>query len=135
MKRKVPDELGDVNTTPLIDMMFTLIIFLMATTTFQEIERDIKVNLPVESHIEALSSSDKVIVVNVRKSGAYIVQDRQVTPEEMMQMVADAMKNNPDQKVLVRADQEALHGYVARAISACRRAGAKEANIGYQVQE
>lgn len=117
----------------LIDIMFILIIFFLATTTFKEVERDIQVQLPVDSQGETLSSSDKVIVVNVRKNGTYIVQDQQVTVEEMAQLVADSVKENPGQKVLIRADQESLHGYVARAVAVCRHVGVNEANIGYQI--
>jgi biopolymer transport protein ExbD len=117
----------------LLDVMFILIIFFLATTTFKEKERDILVRLPADTKAEALSSSDKVIVINVRKNGAYVLLDKQVTVEEMAKIVANAMETDPDQKLLIRADQEALHGYVARAISTCRHAGAQEANIGYQV--
>ncbi len=125
---------GDViNMTPLIDMMFILIIFFTVSSTFREEERDIQVNLPQESQSQTLSASDRVIVVNVRKNGSYVVLDRQVTVEEMLGIVTESVKANAGQKVLIRADQEALHGYVARAVAACKHAGVNEANIGYQV--
>lgn len=132
-KRSALDAGNLINVTPVVDLMFTLIIFFMTTTVFKEIERDIQVNLPTDSSQETLSSSDKVIVINVRKSGAYIMADKQVNADEMVLLIAEAVKKNPGQKVLVRADQEALHGYVARAVGACRHAGVNQANIGYQV--
>jgi biopolymer transport protein ExbD len=135
MRRGQEPEQEVINMTPLIDMMFILIIFFTVSSTFREEERDIQVNLPRESQSQTLSSSDKALVVNVRKNGAYIVLDRQVTVEELSGMIAAAVQANTGQKVLVRADQEALHGYVARAVSTCKRAGVNEANIGYQVPE
>jgi biopolymer transport protein ExbD len=135
MRRGQEPEQDVINMTPLIDMMFILIIFFTVSSTFREEERDIQVNLPRESQSQTLSSSDKALVVNVRKNGAYIVLDRQVTVEELSGMIAAAVQANTGQKVLVRADQEALHGYVARAVSTCKRAGVNEANIGYQVPE
>lgn len=124
-----------INVSSLLDVMFILIIFFLATTTFKEEERDVQVRLPRDAQGQALSAADKVIVINVRKSGAYVVMNQQVTVEEMTKLVLDAVKEDPTQKVLVRADQEALHGYVARAIATCRHAGVSEANIGYQLPQ
>ena len=122
-----------INMTPLIDMMFILIIFFSVSSTFREEERDIQVNLPRESQSQTLTSAKRVIVVNVRRNGTYVVLDRQVTIEEMLPIIASAVKNDATQKVLIRADEEALHGYVARAVAVCKHAGVNEANIGYQV--
>ncbi|MEM7396528.1 MAG: biopolymer transporter ExbD, partial [Verrucomicrobiota bacterium] len=80
-----------------------------------------------------LSSSAELIVINVRKNNAYVVLNQQVTVEEMTEMIRQSVKESPDIKVLVRADQESLHGYVARAISVCKQAGIPEAHIGYQL--
>jgi biopolymer transport protein ExbD len=133
IRRESNDGSEIINMSSLLDVMFILIIFFLATTTFKEEERDVHVNLPQDSEGTTLSSADRVIVINVRKSGAYVVLDRQMTVEEMKQALIDSIKEDPGQKVLVRADQEALHGYVAKAVSMCRHAGVNEANIGYQV--
>lgn len=122
-----------INVSSLLDVMFILIIFFLATTTFKEEERDIQVALPQDTEGETLSSSDKVIVINIRKSGSYVMLDRQVTVEEMTDLVKESLVENPNQKVLIRADQEALHGYVARAVAICKHAGVGKANIGYQI--
>ena len=122
-----------INMSSLLDVMFILIIFFLATTTFEKEERDTQVSLPEESEGSSLSSSMELIVINVRKNNAYVVLNKQVTVEEMTAMVEQSVKETPDIKVLVRADQEAPHGYVAKAISICKRAGVPEAHIGYQL--
>ena len=122
-----------INVSSLLDVMFILIIFFLATTTFKEEERDIQVSLPQDTQGKTLSSSDKVIVINIRKSGSYVMLDRQVTVEEMADLVKASLLENPNQKILIRADQEALHGYVARAVTVCKHAGVGKANIGYQI--
>ena len=133
MRRRAAPQSEIINMSSLLDVMFILIIFFLATTTFKEEERDIQVSLPQDSQGETLSSSDNVIVINVRKNGAYVMLDKQVTVEEMRQLVIDSVKEEPSQKVLVRADQEAMHGYVCTAISVCSHAGIQKANIGYQI--
>ena len=122
-----------INISSLIDVLFILIIFFLATTTFKEQEVDEAVNLPVQAKGEALSADNQLIVINVRKSGTYVLMDQQVTVEEMDQMIRETLTENPEMKVLVRADQEALHGWVAQAIAICRNAGVLKANIGYKL--
>ena len=135
IRRETEESSEIINMSSLLDVMFILIIFFLATTTFQQEERDIKVALPSDSNAETLSSAERVVVVNVRKSGAYVVLNRQMTVEEMTVAMREEIKMDQDKKVLVRADREALHGYVAKAISVCKHAGVKEANIGYQLEQ
>lgn len=120
-----------INISSLLDVMFILIIFFMATTTFRREERDITINLPETSEGQSLSSAPKVIVINVRKDGSYLVGDQPTTLLEMSDVIATATQSDPGQKVLVRGDELALHGSVASAISACTRVGVREVNIGY----
>ncbi len=135
IRRDTSEPSDIINMSSLLDVMFILIIFFLATTTFKEEERDIKVSLPSDSNNTTLSSAEKVIVVNVRKSGAYVVLNEQMTVEEMTVAMVEEIKKDPDKKVLVRADREALHGYVAKAIAVCKKVGVKSANIGYQLEQ
>jgi len=122
-----------INISSLVDIMFILIIFFLATTTFRQEERDAMVNLPQTAGAETLSSSTDVIVVNVRKSGDYLLGAQQVDLENLARKMQDAVDENANQKVLIRGDRQAMHGNVAAAVLACRRAGVKKANIGYMV--
>lgn len=134
--RETAEPEGDIiNMTPVIDMMFILVIFFALNSVYREEERDIQVNLPANSQSASLSSAPKVIVLNVRKNGAYVIGNQQVTLDEIGEKVRSALKEDADQKVLIRADDQALHGYVAQAVAACRFAGVKEANIGYKLPE
>lgn len=129
------ERLSPIDITPLVDIMFTLIIFFLATTTFEREERDIRVSLPEAPPDQTLSSAPKVLVVNVREDGSCLFGNRVVKPAELQQLISDAVKSNPEQKVLIRGDHRALHGHVAAAVLACKRAGVKEANIGYKLPE
>jgi biopolymer transport protein ExbD len=135
-RKNAEAESGEIiSMTPVIDMMFILVIFFAVSSAFREEERDIQVNLPANAQNATLSSTPKVIVLNVRKSGVYVIGNEQVTLDEIGEKVRLALKEDPEQKVLVRADEQALHGYVAQAVAACRFAGVKEANIGYKLPE
>ena len=134
--RSSPGHAGEIiNMTPVIDMMFILVIFFALNSVYREEERDIQVNLPANAQGASLSSSPKVIVLNVRKNGSYVIGNQQVTLDEVGEKVRDALKEDPEQKVLIRGDDQVLHGYVAQAVAACRFAGVKQANIGYKLPE
>ncbi|MEI6219606.1 MAG: biopolymer transporter ExbD [bacterium] len=129
--------LAEINMVPFIDVVLVLLIIFMVMSPLlvKMQERDIQVNLPVDSLNATLSTIDDLIAVNVRRNGSYVVRGNQVTVEEMTRIVTEGVALNKDKKVLIRGDQEALHGYVARAVAICRAAGIKEANIGYQVPQ
>jgi len=127
-------EKPSINITPLVDLMFNLIIFFLVSSQFHEEERDIQVNLPQTQIVETLSTAARtVLIINVRRDGSYIVGGNTVAPDALRAIVVKMVKANPDQKVLVRADKQALHGYVAAAISVCKEAGIRQANIGYEL--
>jgi biopolymer transport protein ExbD len=135
IRRPSESDASIINVSSLVDVMFILIIFFLATTTFHQEERDIKVNLPESAEGQALSTATKLIVVNVRADGSYVMGGREVAVDALGRTLVDAVKADPAQKVLVRGDQRALHGHVAAAVALCKRAGVHEANIGYQLPE
>ena len=140
LRRTTETESGIINITPLVDVIFILLIFFMATTTFKEQEFDELINLPDASKKRAaLSTAMKLIVVNVRsaerKRGVplYVVAGQPINLLQLRDIVAEGVKNNADQKVLIRGDNRALWGDGARALAACRAAGVTKANVGASI--
>jgi biopolymer transport protein ExbD len=122
---------GDViNMSSLLDVLFILIIFFLATTTFKNQEDDRRVDLPVDQRNQAMSNkAGDVVKINIRKSGAYVIMDQPVTEEMVETTMKDAVDNRPDVKVLIRADKEAKHLYLANVLSICKFVGVKETHI------
>lgn len=134
IKGRQTDSSGDIiNISSLVDVLFILIIFYVATSTFKEQERDIQVNLPSAVAGETLSQAPEVLVVNVREDGAIFLGKISVTLDELVAEMSAIAAADPLQKVLIRGDERALHGAVAGAVFACKQAGIHEANIGYQL--
>jgi len=130
---------GMINLESLLDVMFILLIFFMATTTFKEEEFDMEVNLPAaQQKRTAISSASKLIVINVRgedrpqDEALYVVSGRRVNLLQLRKLVRDGVTANKNQKVLIRGDKLALHGNVANAVAACHDGGVVKANIGYE---
>ena len=120
--------------TPLIDIMFTLIIFFLATATFQEEERDIAINVPSNTSGTTLSSEPRVIVINVKKDGSYKMGDKAMKLDQIRIKLREEVQKDANQKVLVRGDGDALHKHVAAAVAAAKGAGVIESHIGYKAE-
>ena len=120
---------GVINTSSLVDIMFILIIFFLVTMSFNIEERDIEVNLPETD--TTLSSASKAIIINCRQDGSYYIGSKRATLGSIQKALREMLRRNPQQKVLIRGDKNALHGFVAAAIAACKASGIRDANIGY----
>jgi len=137
IRRTQDDDETTINLTSLVDVMFILLIFFLATTTFKQEELDLQVNLPQSAADKSLTAATKLIIINIRAAdrpegeALYFVSNKPMEIEQLKTTVAVAVKGNPDQKILVRGDRRAFHGDVAAAVTACSEAGIKEVNIGY----
>ncbi len=131
------EESGDIiNLSSMIDVMFILIIFFLVTTTFKEEEIDHMVNLPVDARNQSLTDSASTLVkVNVRESGAYVLMGKQVTEEQLSDWMKTEADKNPEIKVLIRADLDVKHLYVANVLSICGHVGVPRANIAVRTSK
>lgn len=119
-----------INMSSLLDVLFILIIFFLVTTTFKNQEDDHRVDLPVDQRNQAMSNkAGDVVKINIRKSGAYVLMDKAVTEEMIETTMKEAVTNRPDVKVLVRADKESKHLYLANVLSICKFVGVKDTHI------
>ena len=96
-------------------------------------DREITVILPTNSSGKKLSTTPKLIVINVKQDGSYMVGAKKIKLDQIRQLLKEAVDKNPSQKALVRADGEAQFKHVTAALDAARRVGIPKANIGYQV--
>jgi biopolymer transport protein ExbD len=119
------------NLVPLTDMVFNLLIFFMAATTFTQIEKDLAVQLPKAGGFQTLSAAPKQIVINIREDGSTYVDGRQRTNEQLSEMLSTAVKADPGREVLIRVDERSVMQHFARVASLCRRAGIHPTKIGY----
>ncbi len=113
----------DLNLTPMIDIVFLLIIFFMVGTRFTEMEREFDIQLPAVSDAPPLTSLPDEIVVNIQKSGKLQVNGKQRSLTELETDLIAARKRYADQTVVVRGDGEGPYQNVADVLSVCWRAG------------
>ncbi len=119
------------NLVPLTDMVFNLLIFFMAATTFSQIERELGVNLPKTSAFASLSAVPQQLVININSQGQPIVSHKTLDLAGLSEVLAATLKKNPDASVIVRADEDGKVRTFAAVLDVCKRAGVKQANLSY----
>jgi biopolymer transport protein ExbD len=125
-----------INISSMIDVMFILVIFFLVTTTFKEQEVDELVNLPTDKRNQSMSQSKgNLMIINIRQNGEYYVMGAQMTEEQLAKWVKDEVTRKPELKVILRADEDSKHLFLANVISICRFAGIKEANIAIRPKQ
>jgi biopolymer transport protein ExbD len=134
-KRQRVDD-GGVNLTPLIDVVFLLLIFFMVSTTFTK-ESRLNLELP-NAQGEASLQESVVLEVVVDASGHYRVNERALalhTVEALMKAMADAAQDNSDIPVIITADAKSPHQSVITAMDAAGRLGFAKLSLTTQDPE
>ncbi len=108
-RRAHAERMRSIEITPMIDVVFLLIIFFMATARFAEVTRA-DLDLPRERGEQQETSDEAGIVVNIEANGQIIVGQRDVTLEELDTLVLDEISRlrgrNPELlKLMIRADR------------------------------
>ncbi len=111
------------NLTPVIDVVFLLLIFFLVATRFDQEERELDTVLPEVVQGELLSMPPREIVVNVTNEGKYIVMRQELTEAQLATLLKQAVEKNPQApSVLIRGDAQAAWKYGVRVMGLCNRA-------------
>ena len=119
--------------TPLIDVVFLLLIFFMLTTTFVNLESRVEVNLPSGDFATAKSSEN--IIVTITENNTIYFNGKLIDPVKLTESVAINIKDEPEKIVVLEADQNVLHGKVIRVMDLIKKGGAERIAIAAQPAE
>ncbi|MFH1995594.1 MAG: biopolymer transporter ExbD [Candidatus Omnitrophota bacterium] len=111
-----------VQMAPLIDIIFLTLVFFMTLSIFGQIETEINVSVPKAKESKETMRSPGEIIINVRKDGTMIVNQRKLGYDELEAMLRRISTLFPNQPVIVRADKEAYHKFVIKVLDACAAA-------------
>ena len=115
-----------IEMTPLIDMVFLLLIFFLVATTFRQEEREMQIALPVAKAAGPISATLRELIVNVDDGGRIIVGGRTIEADDLRALVSEAVEANPEQKVTVRGDRRTAYANVVRVLDICKACGIQE---------
>ncbi len=124
-----------IELTPLIDMVFLLLIFFLVATTFKQEEREMQIALPFASSAGPISGALRELIVNVRADGGIVVGGRSIEGDDLRSLIADAVAVNPQQKVTVRGDREAAYSHIVSVLDICKGSGVQEPYLDTMLQK
>lgn len=114
----------DPNLTPLIDVVFLLLIFFMVTTTFQR-ETELKVNLP-EAEAQAVEDQQAALEIIVDSRGRYFVDGHELvnsSPDTLSAALNKLTVGRKDRPVILRADSGVNFQAVVTAMDVAAKLG------------
>ena len=114
----------NVNLTPLIDVVFLLLIFFMVSTTFTK-ETHLSIDLP-EATGEASADVDDQIEILISEAGEYTINARQLVDEQidtLKQAIRQVSGGDTSLPMVITADAQTPHESVVRAMDAAGQMG------------
>ena len=125
-KRLREDEEATADMTPMLDIVFIMLIFFIVTTSFVK-EAGIDVNRP-----EAAQASDKPsanIFIAIRENGEVWMDRRMVDVERVTANLERLLAEQPTDMVVIQADEGARHGVVVQVMDQIKAAGIAQISI------
>ena len=121
---------GLINLTPMIDVVFQLLLFFLIASEFAQEERQLEVVLPQASEAKPLISKPRELFVNIDQRGGYFVDGRFIDPGELEKILKSAAADNPGhQTVIIRADKRAIWEHVVKVMDLCNKARIRDYRV------
>ncbi|HEY4533821.1 MAG TPA: biopolymer transporter ExbD [Fusobacterium sp.] len=138
-KRRGAGELA-LEMTPMIDVVFLLLIFFMLATTFDK-KSGIKIDLPksvireekLVHKLQLFADKNENLYLSYEQAGKEIKIP--VTKENLQNRLQEQFHNTEDKKLVISADKTLSHGYIVDLMSAAKGAGAEGLNIDTNYQK
>ncbi|QPF76218.1 biopolymer transporter ExbD [Roseateles sp. DAIF2] len=119
-RRDAPKPMGEINMTPLIDVMLVLLVIFMITAPLMS--SSLRLNLP-ESEAATPSEAPAFIAVALQPDGSLYLGEEKLEPAAFRERVGLLAKGRPDMEVQLRADKAVPYGSVAELIGWVQAAG------------
>ena len=132
------DEQPSLNMTPMIDIVFLLIIFFMVGTKFTELsesEKEIPLDVPEVGQVDALTAAPKKRIINVYEDGTITLDGNSVSLLQLKNELMAAKQQYDQLGVVVRGDGNSLHQNVTEVLATCRRANITDLGISVRVAQ
>lgn len=112
----------EVNMSPLIDIVFILLIFFVVTTVFID-DPGVEINRPQARSAEEIQKNS--IFIAVSKNGDVFYGGRSIGVEGVRTVVASLLGSDPELPVVIQGDEQASHGVMMKVTDAAQLAGAQ----------
>ena len=127
--------------TPLIDVVFLLLIFFLVATTFEDVDSGIKIDLP-QSTIREIKTV-KELQINITNSKTIYVKyqegkDRKsikVAKADLKRVLQDKLSKSEDKNIVISGDKTLDYGFIVEIMTISKEAGASELDIDTMLEK
>ncbi|SDJ15612.1 MULTISPECIES: biopolymer transporter ExbD [Ferrimonas] len=119
-KHASASEGAEVDMTPMLDIVFIMLIFFIVTTSFVK-ESGIDVNRPKAQQASKKPSANIFIAIN--EAGIVYMEKREVDIQRVRANVERMLAESPEASVMIQADKAAKHGVVVKVMDQVKAAG------------
>ncbi len=124
--RARPEQRADLDISPLIDMVFILLIFFMVSTTFV---KDMKLDIERPGAATAQAASSKALRVNIDAGSNIYIDGNPVRPWMVQSRVREFLESSGGGSVLVITDRRVPADRLIEVVDQCRLAGATDVGV------
>ncbi len=121
---------SEVNLTPMLDVVFIMLIFFIVTASFVK-ESGIEISLPGAS--TAVRKEKGNILIAISANDQIWMNRRQVDPRALRANIERMHAENPQGAVIIQADKEAKTGLLVKVMDAARAAGVKSVSLAAEI--
>jgi biopolymer transport protein ExbD len=111
---------GLINMTPMIDVVFQLLLFFLVASKFSEEERALKLALPSASNARPLTASVNTFTVNIL-NGQLVVDQNIISPAALERMLREALVRDGRTSVSIRAERQTQMQPVVTVMDVCEK--------------
>jgi biopolymer transport protein TolR len=115
------DVMGDINVTPLVDVMLVLLIIFMVATPM--LHQGIQVALPRADARNLPLKVQDPIVLSINRDGEVFLRDARVPLAELADRIKDRLAGRPDDTVFLKGDRGVPYGRVIEVLDRLHRSG------------
>ncbi len=119
-------EEAEVDMTPMLDIVFIMLIFFIVTTSFVK-ESGIEVNRPEAQQASKKPSANIFIAIN--ENGIVYMEKREVDVQRVRANVERMLAESPEAQVMIQADKLAKHGVVVKVMDQVKAAGINQISV------
>lgn len=127
--------------TPLIDVVFLLLIFFLVATTFEDVDSGIKIDLPQSTIREIKTVKD--IQVNIANSKNIYVKYQdgkerksvKVAKADLKRVLSDKLNKSEEKNVVISGDKTLDYGFIVEVMTISKEAGASELDIDTMLEK
>lgn len=111
----------DMQISPMIDMMFTVLLFFIFSTMYMTELKTVPVKLPTAEN--SVTQSRTSFVVAVKENGSIWLGEQPTNIDALAAQAANELKHNKDLAIIIRADKKANYGLVINVLDKLKGAG------------